>query len=190
MAVRNILIYAESKEALRRKCEPVPGINKRTRRLIRDLKDTLKVNSDGIGLSAPQIDVPLRVLIIDPEENRDKDGKSRAFKVLVNPEIIEAKNEQPDFDGCLSFPGLFATTKRPHYLKVSYINENGAQVVDEFENMDAVVVHHEMDHLDGVLFIDRVERFEDLYKVTFDDEGKPIRIPLRNEYSSFLNRGG
>lgn len=190
MAVRKVLIYSESKEALRRKCEPVPGIDKRTRRLIRDLKDTLRANTDGIGLSAPQIDVPSRVLIINPEQNRDKGNKKRIFEVLVNPEILEAKDEQPDFDGCLSFPGLFATTKRPHYLKVSYLNEKGEQIVEEFENMDAVVVHHEMDHLDGVLFIDRVEKFEDLYKVTFDKDGKPVKIPLQKEYSSFTNRGG
>jgi peptide deformylase len=97
---------------------------------------------------------------------------------LLNPKIIEAKNERKDFDGCLSFPGLYATTIRPHNLRVIGLDEDGNSFDRIFTGFDAVVVHHEIDHLDGVLFIDRVERFEDFFEVHEDKTGRLIRVPL------------
>ena len=102
---------------------------------------------------------------------------------LINPVILEAGSEKRDFDGCLSFPGLYAETVRPHSLRVAGLEETGEPFDRRFEDFDAVVVHHEIDHLDGVLFIDRVERLEDLYRIQTDENGRPVRVPLSTDLS-------
>ena len=83
-----------------------------------------------------------------------------------------------DFDGCLSFPGLYAETVRPHFLRVTGLDEWSQSFECILGRFDAVVVHHEMDHLDGMLFIDRVERDEDVYQACVDDDGHLVRVPL------------
>ena len=83
-----------------------------------------------------------------------------------------------DFDGCLSFPGLFADTLRPHYLRVAGLDENGKPFDTVYEGFDAVVVHHEIDHLEGVLFVDRLEKLEDLYQILEDEYGRLVRVPV------------
>jgi hypothetical protein len=108
----------------------------------------------------------------------------RKFTALVNPVILEADQERRDFDGCLSFPGLFGETIRPHSLRLSGLDEQGQPFERTFEGFDAVVIHHEVDHLDGVLFIDRIERMQDLYRLEKDPSGKSIRAPV----SSILSR--
>jgi peptide deformylase len=178
MTVETILIYPEHKEELRRKSDPVTGVNKRVRRLIRDLKGTLQANPDGVGLAAPQINVHQRVVIVCL--GSEMDGKWRAGPpiVLVNPEIIEVGEERKDFDGCLSFPGLYGETKRPHSLRVTCLDEEGQPIDQIFDGFNAVLVHHEIDHLDGVLFVDRIEKLEDLYRISVDKDGQLIRLPV------------
>jgi peptide deformylase len=102
---------------------------------------------------------------------------------LINPKVIEADDEQKDFDGCLSFPGLYGETVRPHYLRVAGLDESGRPFDRVFEGFDSVVVHHEIDHLDGVLFIDRVEGIEDLYRVAGDKSRGLVRVPLRTGWT-------
>ena len=97
---------------------------------------------------------------------------------LVNPKIIEAGDERRDFDGCLSFPGLYGETTRPHYLRVTGLDEGGQPFEELYEGFDAVVVHHEMDHLDGVLFIDRIESLDDLYTIRKNKNGELVREPV------------
>lgn len=182
MAVREIVLYTENEAALRKKSEPVRAVNRRIKRLIKDLKDTLLDHPEGVGLAAPQIDEHLRIVLVrlgardDDEEDPQPD--SGPPLVLVNPEIIEAREDKRDFDGCLSLPGLYAETVRPHYLRVTGLDERGQPFDRVFEDFDAVVVHHELDHLDGVLFIDRVEKIEDLYNIRKDEEGKLVRVPV------------
>ena len=176
MAVKEIVLYVDNKAALRRKSRPVTGVSRQVRDLIQDLKDTLEHSSDGIGLAAPQIDVHRRVVVVRLG-SRNENGPDPPI-VLVNPVIEEAGNERRDFDGCLSFPGLYAETIRPHHLRVTGLDERGKTLDRTFVGFDAVVVHHEIDHLDGVLFIDRVESIEDLYRVHVDETGELIRVPL------------
>ncbi|MEJ2265029.1 MAG: peptide deformylase [Anaerolineales bacterium] len=178
MTVQKILLYPKDKEALRTQSESVPSFNKRTKQLIKDLKDTLIAHTDGIGLAAPQINVHERVVIVRLKTVNDGTHETDPPIALINPEIIEAGDERRDFDGCLSFPGLYGETVRPHYLRVTGLDEGGKKLDRTFEGFDAVVVHHEVDHLDGVLFIDRIEKFEDLYRVYVDDNGKPVRVPI------------
>ena len=125
MAVREILLYSEHQAALRNKSKAVPFVNQKVRRLIRDLKDTLEASSDGIGLAAPQINIHKRVVIACPGEVLDGEWQAGPPIALVNPEIVEASGERRDFDGCLSFPGVYGETTRPHYLRIIGLDEDG-----------------------------------------------------------------
>ena len=178
MAIRDIVLYPENKAALRKKSKPVRSVTRRVKRLARDLKDTLNDHPDGIGLAAPQINVHSRVVVVRLGGGRDSESEPGPPLALINPEVKEAGNEERDFDGCLSFPGLYAETVRPHYLRVTGLDEAGNHFDRIFEGFDAVVVHHEIDHLDGVLFIDRVESIEDLYRVREGENGKLVRVPV------------
>ncbi len=180
MAVRKILLYAEDAAALRRTSRPVLKLSKPVRALIQDLKDTLATRSDGAGLAAPQINVHRRVVVVRLGLRDEDDPLTVTPTALINPEIIEARDERPDFDGCLSFPGLYGTTRRPHYLKVRALDEIGQPVERVFEDFDAILVHHEIDHLDGVLFIDRIEQPEDLYTVRRGEDGNLQRVPVQS----------
>jgi peptide deformylase len=181
MAVRDIVLYLENEAALRKKSKPVRSVNRRVKRLVRNLKDTLNDCSNGVGLAAPQINAHSRVVVVrlgggkDDEGNVQEPGLPMA---LINPQIVEAGDEKRDFDGCLSFPGLYGETMRPHRLRVTGLDEAGHPFDQVFEGFDAVVVHHEIDHLDGVLFIDRVENIEDLYQVREGEDGELVRVPM------------
>ncbi len=154
MAVRPLLLFDTNEAALRRKSEPVAEGSSEARQLISDLKDTLLQHPRGIGLAAPQIGVHGRAIVVCFGGNS---GTKPASPVgIVNPTIIEAGRECLDFDGCLSIPGLFAETVRPHALRLGGFDERGEPCEWTLEGFDAVVVHHEVDHLNGVLFIDRV----------------------------------
>lgn len=183
MAVQQILLYAENEADLRQTSESVQRITPPVQTLIQDLKDTLMARSDGAGLAAPQINVHQRVIVVrlglhDEEEQTDINPIA-----LINPEIIEARDERRDFDGCLSFPGLYGTTRRPHYVKVRALDEAGQLIERVFEDFDAILIHHEIDHLDGVLFIDRIEQADDLYIIRQKANGKPERVPITEIYN-------
>jgi peptide deformylase len=132
----------------------------------------------GVGLAAPQINVHQRVIVVRLGARNDADSKATAPIALINPKVIEARDERKDYDGCLSIPGLYGQTIRPHYLRLAGLDERGKPFNRVFEDFDAVVVHHEIDHLDGVLFIDRIERLEDLYHVQVDEHRQPIQVPV------------
>jgi peptide deformylase len=178
MAVREILIYSKHQAALRKKSKAVPLVNRKVIRLIRDLKDTLEASSDGIGLAAPQINIHKRVVIACPGEVVDGKWHAGPPVVLINPEIVEASGERRDLDGCLSFPGIYGETTRPHYLHVIGLDEHGTLFDRVYEGFNAVIIHHEMDHLDGVLFIDRIENPQDLYTLHENEHGELVRVPV------------
>jgi len=178
MSVREIVLSTKNKEALRKKSKAVPLINRTARQLIKDLKDTLAASSDGIGLAAPQINIHKRVVIACPGTETDGEWQAGQPVALINPEIIDANGERRDFDGCLSFPGLYGETTRPHHLRVTGLDENGHPFDRVYDGFNAVVIHHEIDHLDGVLFIDRVENLQDLYTLRKDENGETVRVPV------------
>jgi peptide deformylase len=178
MSVRDIIQYPKHEAALRKKSEPVRGVNRRIKNLIQDLKDTLATRPEGIGLAAPQINVHSRVMVVRLGGGRKSEHEPGLPVALINPEIVESNREEKDFDGCLSFPGLYAETVRPHYLKVTGLDEWGKPFDRVFEGFDAVLVHHEIDHLNGILFIDRVASIDDLYRVREDEKGELVRVPV------------
>lgn len=178
MAARNILIYPQYKKELRKKSIRVAKFTNEVKELIRDLKDTLQASSDGIGLAAPQINFHQRVVIVCLGDDSKEEWQASPPIALINPQIIESSDERQDFDGCLSFPGLYGTTIRPHHLRVTGLNEQGQHFYRVFDGWNAVVVHHEIDHLDGILFIDRIQKPEDLYTIYENEYGEKIKVAL------------
>lgn len=160
MAARPVLLYAVNPGLLRKKSEPVGDGLGEAAQLLVDLKDTLLHHENGVGLAAPQIGVHKRVIVVCLG---GPDTQSRRPIAIINPVIVEAACERPDFDGCLSFPDLYGETVRPHFMRLRGIDEHGMPFERTFEGFDAVVVHHEVDHLDGILFIDRVTDPNKLY---------------------------
>ncbi|HIS69200.1 MAG TPA: peptide deformylase [Candidatus Gallacutalibacter stercoravium] len=145
MAVRRIRKYPD--EALRSICQPVKRVNGRVRALLRDMADTMYHASNGCGLAACQIGVPLRLVVIDVDDELIK---------LVNPQIVESSGEQIAIEGCLSFPDLWGKVRRPAWVKVRALNGWGRPIEIEGEDLMAVCLCHEIDHLDGVVFTDKV----------------------------------
>ncbi len=178
MAIREILTLDKHEADLRKKSEPVQAVNRRVKKLIQDLKDTLLDRSEGIGLAAPQIGVHSQIVLVRLGAHSEDGEEAGPPVVLINPEIIEADNEERDFDGCLSIPGVFGDTVRPHRLRVKGLNEWGKPFDEVFEGFDAVVVHHEIDHLEGILFIDRIASVDDLYQIRENDQGEIVRVPV------------
>ena len=175
MAVREI-VFADN-PILRKKSKKVKNFGEALQVLLDVMVETMQA-ANGAGLAAPQINIHKRVALVRLN-SRNEDGQEPDPPIaLINPEIIEARNEERDFDGCLSFPGLFAQTVRPHYLRVTGLDERGKPFDRVFEGFDAVLVHHEIDHLEGMLFIDRLESVDDLYRVKEDEEGNFVRVPV------------
>lgn len=180
--------YPKDRKPLRKKCVPVTSVDSRVRKLITDLKDTLMHHPEGVGLAAPQINRHERVVVVRLVRQNRGTNEHEAPIALVNPAILEAEDEQPDFDGCLSFPGIYGTTVRPHSLKVTGMDEHGARFDSHYEGFNAVLVHHEIDHLDGILFIDRAKSLADLYTITENEFGEPVRQSLSESLSASLNQ--
>jgi peptide deformylase len=185
MTVRKILIYPESKKELRQVSEPVEEVTPYVKSIIRDLKQTLKAHGDGIGLAAPQINIHKRVVIACVGGEKEGEWEAGPPMALVDPVILMEADEKKDFDGCLSFPGLYGNTVRPHRLRVTGLDENGNPFDETFEGFNAVVVHHEIDHLNGVLFIDRIGAPEDLYRYQKDESGELVKVPVGIKIKSF-----
>jgi len=149
MALRNIRL--EGDEILRKKSKKVDDINSRILTLIEDMKETMYA-ADGVGLAAPQVGILKRIVVIDVG-----DGPI----VLINPEIIKKEGSQVDFEGCFSIPGEQGKVERPFRVTARALNENGEEIEIVGEELLARAICHEVDHLDGVLFIDKVIKEEE-----------------------------
>lgn len=154
MAVRNI--REEGDPLLRKKSREITQVDDKVRELLSDMYDTLKVSKDGIGIAAPQVGILKRAIVIDlGDEDTSKKGPYK----LVNPKIVKKKGEQICREGCLSVPGVLGDVIRPLEVTVEALNENGEKVVIKGRDIMAVVLCHEIDHLDGILFIDKATDF-------------------------------
>ena len=145
-------IRKKGDECLQKKCHAVTMFDKRLKLLIRDMIDTL-IESNGVGLAAPQIGILRRVFVVNDGE------RVRAY---VNPVILERRGEQRPVEGCLSVPGVWGREVRPTYVKISAQDENGAAFEDEAEGLIAEAFEHEYDHLDGVLFDEKIYEYVDV----------------------------
>ncbi len=140
---------------------PVDGVDDDLRALVVDMFETMYA-APGIGLAAVQIGVPKRVLVIDLQEDEDADGKAiRDPRVFINPEIVDpADNGSVYNEGCLSVPDHYAEVERPESCRARWIDLDGIQHDERIEGMLATCLQHEMDHLEGILFIDHLSRLK------------------------------
>jgi peptide deformylase len=162
--------------SLRTHSKQITKIDKKIRLLIKDLKDTLDAQSDpeGVGLAAPQIGKNFRVFVMKP-------GKK--IITVINPKIIWIKDKKPKkqsekkkekepeiMEGCLSLPYYYGPIKKPNRIKIKFKDEKGEKIEKVYKDFEAQIVQHEIDHLNGILFVDRLlEQKKPLYKVENDE---------------------
>lgn len=144
MAVYRIVLYGED-DVLREKAKPIAKINESVHKLLDDLRDTMYSNK-GVGLAAPQIGVLKRAIVVDAGEGLIE---------LINPEILEASGKEADLEGCLSIPGVLGEVERAASVVVQGLDREGREIKVQANGFCARALQHEIDHLDGVLFIDR-----------------------------------
>ena len=157
MAIRKIVKNGDP--ILRKISKRVDNIDKRTLQLIDDMRDTLE-RSGGVGLAAVQVGILKRIVLVDNGEE---------VLELINPEIISTEGEQQEIEGCLSCPDVWGVTKRPMVVTVSALDRNGELKTYTGDGLTARCFCHELDHLDGKLFIDDVVRFVDKEELESDE---------------------
>lgn len=170
MAKREILKYPH--KVLKKLSSPVTDINGDTQRLIDDMFETLNQDVIGVGLAAPQIGINSRIIVIDGHVVT----KIYSDIVVINPQIVYSEGEMESYEGCLSIPGFFSTINRYSRVFVKGLDREGKEI--EFEAADHLcrVFQHEIDHLDGILFVDRLS----------DDQFKIFRKTYRKKHRNIL----
>ncbi len=147
MGLRKILTHKEP--ALHKVCKPVTAFDQKLHTLLEDMRETL-IESGGVGLAAPQVGILRRVVLVDIGEE---------ILELVNPELLETDGEQVGAEGCLSVPGRYGLVKRPYWAKVRAQDRFGDWYEVEGEELIARCFCHELDHLDGIIYTEVMERF-------------------------------
>ena len=159
MALRNIRVLGQDgDEILRKTAKEVTEMTPKIRELIDDMFDTM-YEANGCGLAAPQVGIRKRIVVIDCGDDPI---------VLINPVILETSGEQTGTEGCLSVPGKCGTVTRPNYAKVKSFDEDMNEYIVEGEELLARCLCHEIDHLDGIMYVDKVEG--DLSEVSDEEE--------------------
>ncbi len=160
MAILPILEVPDPR--LRRISEPVAAVTDEIRTLIADMFETM-YDAPGIGLAAAQVDVPIRLLVMDlgdgPEDAEGNPGPNP--RVFINPEILEPSEDHSVFnEGCLSVPDQYADVERPAHVRARWMDEHGVQHDAQLDGLLSTCLQHEMDHLNGILFIDHLSRLK------------------------------
>ena len=154
MAVLEIVEVPDPR--LRLVSRPVESVDDGVRKLIDDMVDTMYA-AHGIGLAAIQVGVDRRVLVIDLQEEEDAEGKPvKNPRAFVNPEILSSEGASTSTEGCLSFPGLEIDVKRAEKVRVTYLDDYGVRRERDADGLFAICIQHEIDHLDGIVFVDRL----------------------------------
>lgn len=151
MSIYNIVTKED--KLLRKVCKPVPEITPNVKKLLDNMLETM-YEPIGVGLAAPQVGILKRVVVVDIGEEGPGPLK------LINPEILERSGEQNGPEGCLSCPGMWGDVKRSKYVKVKALTPEGQEIIIEGEDYLARALQHEIDHLDGILFIDTATNIE------------------------------
>jgi peptide deformylase len=151
MAIRTILHYPDPR--LRQVAQPVTTVDDGIRRLVDDMAETMYA-APGIGLAAVQVNVAQRVVVIDLSETRN------ALQVFINPEIIERDGKQVFEEGCLSVPGIYDEVERAQHIRVRALDRAGQPFELDAVGLLATCIQHEIDHLDGVVFVDYLSRLK------------------------------
>lgn len=151
MALLDILIYPDPR--LHAKAQPVEHVDKRVLGLVEDMAETM-YDAPGIGLAAPQVDTLERLIVIDISDSKD------SLLVLINPEIISTAGETEQEEGCLSVPGIYAQVNRSNKIRVRALGKDGETFELDAEGLLSVCIQHEIDHLDGKVFVDYLSRLK------------------------------
>ncbi len=161
MGLRKIL--TDKDPALHKVCKPVTAFDSKLHKLLDDMRETL-IDSNGVGLAAPQVGILRRVVLVDVGEEYGEE-----ILELVNPELMETDGEQVGAEVCLSVPGKYGLVKRPYYAKVRAQDRNGEWYEAEGEEIIARCFCHELDHLDGIVYTEIMDRFLTDEELGFDD---------------------
>ena len=167
MALLDILHYPDPR--LRTRAQPVVQVDDTLRRLIDDMFETMYA-APGIGLAATQVNVHLRLVVIDISEDRSEP------LCLINPEIVEAAGQESSQEGCLSVPDVFEAVTRAERIRVRALDREGQSRIIEASGLTAVCIQHELDHLEGKLFVDRLSELK--------------RTRIRKKYEKLQRRAG
>ncbi len=165
MAIRNLRY--DTDEVLRKRSREIETIDNKIRELAIDMLDTM-YKFDGVGLAAPQVGILKRIITIDIGEGP---------KVLINPVIKKTSGKQTGEEGCLSFPNVFGNVDRPEAIVVEAFDIDGNKIKIKAKGLEAVVLSHEIDHLDGILFVDKAY---DMYTLT-QEEIEAARLEAKRE---------
>ena len=156
MAIREIIKVPNP--ILKKVSKPVDQVDDEIRGILDDMLDTM-YDAPGIGLAAIQIGIPLRMLVIDISSIGEKENNEKNPQFFINPEIIAPSNNLSSFEeGCLSVPGIWEEIERPDECIVKFLNRNGEKEEKKCEGLMATVIQHEMDHLEGIVFVDHLSR--------------------------------
>ena len=158
MGLRKIL--TDKEPALHKVCKPVTSFDSKLHRLLDDMRETL-IESGGVGLAAPQVGILRRAVLVDTGDE---------ILELINPTILETDGEQEGPEGCLSIPGKYGLVKRPYYAKVRAQDRHGNWFEAEGEELIARCFCHELDHLDGIVYTEVMERWLTEDELIYDDE--------------------
>ncbi len=158
MGLRKIL--TDKDPALHKVCKPVEVFDRKLHKLLDDMRETL-IDSNGVGLAAPQVGILRRVVLVDTGEE---------ILELINPEMLETDGEQVGPEGCLSVPGKYGLVKRPYWAKVRAQDRNGDWYEAEGEEIIARCFCHELDHLDGIVYTEVMERYLTEEELEYDED--------------------
>jgi peptide deformylase len=164
MAVRSIILYPDP--ILKQVCMPVKQHDHEADTLIQDLIDTMVDSGHSVGVAAPQIGTALRVVVVDVSKSKlGKKEQNHGLITMVNPEIINSAGKRTMREGCMSVPDYTGNVDRAEEIVVQFLNRSGEEQVVRSSGFEAVAIQHEIDHLDGLLFLDRVSSLKtDLFR--------------------------
>ena len=163
MAVREILCYPDP--LLKMVCEPVAELNQACDALVQDLLDTMLASGHSVGVAAPQIGVSQRVVVVDVSNSKLSRDNNHGQLVVINPEILDQSGQKIMREGCMSVPDYTGNVVRAEEILVQFLDRRGDQQVIRATGFEAVAIQHELDHLDGLLFLDRVSSLKtDLFR--------------------------
>jgi peptide deformylase len=175
---------------LRHKSKPIQRVDAELRRIVREMFD-LMYEAKGVGLAANQVDLPMRMFVVNLESNPDE-GQEHVF---INPVVSRSKGSDEKEEGCLSLPGLYGQVKRPQKITLNAYDLGGNELELNLDDLFARVVQHELDHLDGVLFVDRLsttgelaaqEKLEE-FEIEFRARRQQDEIPSDHEIAQRLH---
>lgn len=180
---------------LRRKSKPVRRVDAELKSIVREMF-SLMYEARGVGLAANQVDIPLRLFVINTESDPDK-GQERVF---INPVITQPKQSSEAEEGCLSLPGLYGNVQRPKTVRINAYDLDGNEINEEVSGLLARAAQHELDHLDGILFFDRMNETGKLavrpmleeFEIVFDSQrrtgGYPDDAAIANQWAQWEQR--